>query len=112
MREVSWANIRDKVCIGALDGAQMLAPIPLAATLGLSGVRAPMIAAMSLGLNGNAITVSNALYEQLLQRDADIADSSAQCLKALENLVDARRREGAAPSDVCAQLKARNLSDN
>jgi nitrate/nitrite transport system substrate-binding protein len=102
VREVSWANIRDKVCIGALDGAQMLAPMPLAATLGLSGVRTPMIAAMSLGLNGNAITVSNALYEQLLARDARTVDSSAQCLKALEHLVDARRREGAAPLTFAA----------
>ena len=29
-REASWANIRDKVTIGALDGAHMLAPMALA----------------------------------------------------------------------------------
>ena len=34
-KEASWANIRDKVIIGALDGAQMLAPMPIAATLGI-----------------------------------------------------------------------------
>ena len=31
-REVSWANVRDKVAAGALDGAQMLAGMPLAAS--------------------------------------------------------------------------------
>ena len=33
-REVSWANIRDRVAFGELDAAHMLAPMPLAATLG------------------------------------------------------------------------------
>ena len=33
--EPSWANIRDKVALGALDGAHMLATMPLAATLGI-----------------------------------------------------------------------------
>ena len=32
-REVSWATIRDKVAVGALDGAHMLAPLAIAATL-------------------------------------------------------------------------------
>lgn len=36
-REVSWANIRDKVAMGALDGAHMLAPLPLAVNLGGAG---------------------------------------------------------------------------
>lgn len=31
-REASWANIRDKISIGALDGAHMLAGMPIAAT--------------------------------------------------------------------------------
>ncbi|MCG7911301.1 MAG: ABC transporter substrate-binding protein, partial [Candidatus Thiodiazotropha taylori] len=51
-RENSWANIRDKVGIGMLDGAQMLAAMPLASALGVSG-SVPMITGMSLDLNGN-----------------------------------------------------------
>ena len=39
-KEASWANIRDKVSIGALDGAHMLAGMPISATLG-SGRHAP-----------------------------------------------------------------------
>ena len=58
-REASWANIRDKVCVGALDGAHMLAGIPIATTLGLGFSRKPMLTAFSMDLNGNAITVSN-----------------------------------------------------
>src|SRR4029453_2863622 len=33
-REASWASIRDKVALGALDAAQMLAGMPLAAAVG------------------------------------------------------------------------------
>ena len=52
-REVSWANIRDKVAVGALDGAQMLAGMPLAAAAGIDPVASPLITAFSLDLNGN-----------------------------------------------------------
>ena len=30
-REASWANVRDKVAVGALDGGHMLGPMTLAA---------------------------------------------------------------------------------
>jgi len=63
--EASWANIRDKLIVGHLDGAQMLAPMLLAASLGIGGLRKPMITAFSLGLNGNAITASNSLFNAL-----------------------------------------------
>lgn len=65
VRESSWATIRDKVAFAILDGAHMLAPIPFASTLGLGSVRKPMLTALSLGLNGNAITVSKALSSAL-----------------------------------------------
>jgi nitrate/nitrite transport system substrate-binding protein len=64
-REVSWANIRDKVAVGLLDAAQMLAPMPLAASLGIDSVSVPMIAAMTLDLNGNAITLSQTLWQEI-----------------------------------------------
>ena len=47
-REVSWANIRDKLDLGAFDCAHMLAPMPIAATLGLGRATEPVIAPMSL----------------------------------------------------------------
>ncbi len=61
-REVSWANIRDKVAAGTLDGAQMLAPLPLAASLPEPVAGVPMLTALSLGLNGNVIGVSTRLH--------------------------------------------------
>ena len=64
-KEPSWSNIRDKVAFELLDGAQMLAPMPIASNLGIEGWKKPMVTAYSLSLNGNAITVSNALYQQM-----------------------------------------------
>ncbi|MEH6636394.1 MAG: CmpA/NrtA family ABC transporter substrate-binding protein [Halioglobus sp.] len=60
-REVSWANLRDKLVTGDLDAAQMLAPLPLATSLGVGGMRADVITGLALSLNGNAITLSPAL---------------------------------------------------
>ena len=56
-REVSWANIRDKVAVGALDGAHMLGPMALASSLGLAGVgpakrRRPAVIFVSRGKAG------------------------------------------------------------
>jgi len=60
-REASWATVRDKVAAGALDGAHMLAPIPLACTLGVGGAPQPMIAPMALNRCGAAFTLSRRL---------------------------------------------------
>lgn len=64
-REPSWSNIRDKVALGLLDGAHMLATLPLAMSLGLGAVTQSMAIPLVLGLNGNAITVSTELYDNL-----------------------------------------------
>lgn len=62
-QEVSWAIIRDKLATGALDGAQMLAPLPAMSTLGVSGLRIPLISGLVLSRNGNAITLANSFVE-------------------------------------------------
>jgi nitrate/nitrite transport system substrate-binding protein len=64
-REVSWANVRDKLVTGDLDAAQMLAPLPLATSLGMGGLRADVITGLALSLNGNAITLSPQLAQQI-----------------------------------------------
>ncbi len=64
-REVSWSTLRDKVAYGLLDGAQMLAPMPLAATLGLGAPAVAMTSTMVLSRGGNAITLSNRLLTEL-----------------------------------------------
>lgn len=64
-REPSWANIRDKLALGSLDAAQMLAPQPISMTLGLGPIREPVIAAMGLGQGGNTITIGAALCHRM-----------------------------------------------
>ena len=64
-RQSSWAGLRDKLVVGALDGAQMLAPMVLASTLGLGGLKEAMVAALALNLGGNSITVSGTLAARL-----------------------------------------------
>ncbi|MDP1930342.1 MAG: CmpA/NrtA family ABC transporter substrate-binding protein [Gammaproteobacteria bacterium] len=64
-REVSWANLRDKLVIGDLDAAHLLAPLPMTTTFGAGGIRGNLLTGLSLGLNGNAITVSNSLWDSL-----------------------------------------------
>lgn len=61
-RELGWATIRDKILHGELDAAHALAAMPVAATLGLGSIPVDCITALVLNLNGNAITLSNALH--------------------------------------------------
>ncbi|MDV3251453.1 ABC transporter substrate-binding protein [Devosia sp. BK] len=75
-RETSWANIRDRSALGHFDVAQMLAPMPIAASLGLTPIATKMIAPVVLGLGNNAITVSAALWEQM-QREGAVTDLEA-----------------------------------
>jgi ABC-type nitrate/sulfonate/bicarbonate transport system substrate-binding protein len=65
IREISWANIRDRVAVGQFDVAHMLGPMPIAASLGLSPIDVPVIAPIALGLGGNAVTVSTALWRDM-----------------------------------------------
>lgn len=85
-REHSWASIRDKVGLGVLDGAQMLASMPVAARLGVAGPRLDMVTGFVLDLNGNAITLSKRLYSAVVATDPDAGFSPLAASKAL-NLV-------------------------
>ncbi|NVK25683.1 MAG: ABC transporter substrate-binding protein [Gammaproteobacteria bacterium] len=61
----SWATVRDRLHAGLLDAAQMLAPMPLASTLGLNGSKCEVITAFNLSMNGNGITISTALLNKI-----------------------------------------------
>src|SRR5438128_2040276 len=100
-REASWANIRDKVAVGALDGAHMLGPLPIACTLGLGVPPTPMIAPYSLNLNGAAFTVSVELSEALRRTDPAGMEARPRTARPLKHLIDRRRAEG-LPSLVFA----------
>ncbi len=69
-RETSWANIRDRLAVGHFDVAHMLGPMPIACNLGLTPLAARTIVPMALGLGGNAVTVSNALWSVMADEGA------------------------------------------
>lgn len=90
-REVSWANVRDKVAVGALDGGHMLGPMTLAASMGIGGERTPMTVPMSLNLNGSAITLSTALAEAMRAVDPEGMAAKPRTARPLARLIAARR---------------------
>lgn len=65
-KQNSWSTLRDKLHSGTLDAAQILAPMPLASTLGVGVNAQTMITPFVLSLNGNAITLSESLYQDIL----------------------------------------------
>jgi nitrate/nitrite transport system substrate-binding protein len=96
-KETSWANIRDKVALGILDGAQMLAAMPLAMSLGIGPMPRPMVTAYSMDLNGNAITVSNALYERMQAVDPVAMKRHPISAKSLKSVIDENRKSNGKP---------------
>ncbi|WP_353570508.1 CmpA/NrtA family ABC transporter substrate-binding protein [Candidatus Albibeggiatoa sp. nov. BB20] len=64
--QANWKVLLDGVIDGQLDGAHMLAGQPLGATIGF-GTQAHIITAFSMDLNGNGITVSNEIWEEMQQ---------------------------------------------
>lgn len=62
--QANWKVLLDRVITGELDGAHMLAGQPLAATIGF-GTRADIVTPFSMDLNGNGITVSNAVWDMM-----------------------------------------------
>ncbi|MEX1035079.1 MAG: CmpA/NrtA family ABC transporter substrate-binding protein [Sneathiella sp.] len=90
-REISWANIRDRMAVGHFDIAHMLAPMPVAAAIGLSPVPVEILAPMALGLGGNAVTVSTSLHELLRENGYDGSLDPGIAGKSLARLIGRRR---------------------
>ena len=97
VRESSWANIRDKVAVGALDGAHMLAGTPLAVELGISPVKEVMQTSFSMDLNGNGITVSLPLLEQLLALVPEMLAQRPVSAAGIARVVTRHREQGLPP---------------
>ena len=60
----NWKVLLDRVLDGEIDGAHMLAGQPITSTIGY-GTKGHLVTAFSMGLNGNAITVSNAVWQAM-----------------------------------------------
>jgi nitrate/nitrite transport system ATP-binding protein len=94
-RESAWSALRDKLRAGLLDGAHLLSGIPLAAAARPGNT--PLLSALSLNLNGNGITVSNALYERLCTNTKDDLQNPQVAAKALKRFIGENKLAGNRP---------------
>ncbi|HEY6529967.1 MAG TPA: CmpA/NrtA family ABC transporter substrate-binding protein [Cellvibrionaceae bacterium] len=62
--QANWKVLFDRVVSGELDGAHMLAPMPVGAATGVI-TKAEIISPFTLSYNGAAITVSNSVWEEM-----------------------------------------------
>jgi nitrate/nitrite transport system substrate-binding protein len=94
--QANWKVLLDGVISGTLDGAHMLAGQPLAATIGY-GTEAHIVTPFSMDLNGNAITVSNEIWDQMKPNIPMMEDGRPQhpiSASALKPVVDAYNNSG------------------
>jgi len=94
--QANWKVLLNGVIDGQLDGAHMLAGQPLAATIGF-GTKAHIVTPFSMDLNGNGITVSNEVWEQMKPHLPKMEDGRPEHpiqAKYLKKVVDDYKAEG------------------
>ncbi len=94
--QANWKVLLDRVITGELDGAHMLSGQPLGATIGF-GTKAHVITPFTMDLNGNATTVSNAVWAEMKKHIPSGADGKpVHPIKAdaLKKVVEKYRAEG------------------
>jgi nitrate/nitrite transport system substrate-binding protein len=72
-RQASWAAVRDGLCDGRLDAAQLLYGMAYGLELGIGGVEMPMAVLMTLNQNGQGISLARRLSEQGVVDGASLA---------------------------------------
>ncbi len=95
--EGAWAAVRDKIALGALDGAHLLGPMPIALACGLGGVSARLSVGAGMGRNGNTIALSRALADE-----AGLDGQGALAPGAFAAALRARGRAGRSPVRLAA----------
>ncbi|MBV1918872.1 MAG: ABC transporter substrate-binding protein [Sphingomonadaceae bacterium] len=65
VKDMSWATVLDRLLYGHSDAAHLVAPLPIAVTLGRGRPAQPLSVPFVLGLNGNAVTLRTELAEQI-----------------------------------------------
>ena len=92
----NWKQLLDNVINGELDGAHMLSGQPLAATIGF-GTKAHVVTAYTMDLNGNGITVSNDVWDQMVANDPALDTPTPKhpiTADSLKNVVQEKMDEG------------------
>lgn len=78
-REPSWKALAQGITAGRLDAAQMVTGMPLGLTLGMEGnPSVPIVSAMNLSRNGNAITFAKQYFKDGIRTLADFKQAIAQ----------------------------------
>lgn len=96
-RENSWASLRDKLIVGLIDGAHLLAPLVMATHLGVGHVRTALTVPVRLSLDGNVIVVSDRLARGLKQAGYDRALGAGNFPAALAAVIKDKRVGGDRP---------------
>ena len=94
--QANWKNVLDRVIDGELDGSHMLAGQPVAAGAGF-GRQADLVTPFSMDLNGNAITMSNAVWEEMkayVPKGADGKPVHPISAEALKPVIEAYKKSG------------------
>ena len=81
-KEASWAAVRDKLVNGELDAAHVLYGLIYGVHMGAGGPKKDMAVLMSLNHNGQAVTLSNKLFEK-----------GVKDVPSLKALIDKEKRE-------------------
>nr|WP_321409979.1 CmpA/NrtA family ABC transporter substrate-binding protein [uncultured Carboxylicivirga sp.] len=92
----NWKNVLDRVIDGELDGSHMLAGQPIAAAAGF-GRQAALVTPFSMDLNGNGITVSNAIWDKMKEHvpvDADGKPVHPIKADALKPVIESYKHDG------------------
>jgi NitT/TauT family transport system ATP-binding protein len=98
IRDVSWANIRDRLAFHQFDVAHMLAPMTVASHLGLGSNPSPAFAPFALGRGGNAITLSVPLYREMQEvAGLEGGEGALANAVALQQVIHRRRASGRKP---------------
>ncbi len=90
----SWSTLRDKLQTGLLDAAQLLAPMPLASSLGLGSMQVQMSVPMVLSQNGNAISLSPVLCHEILRNNALAELPFPMPASLLRQSIERRKKSG------------------
>lgn len=102
----SWSSVRDMLSFGAVDAAHMLAPLPIASSLGLGAGTVPLCAVSVMSMNGSVIGVSNGLASKLRDGGHNFGfDNATQAGQALIAVTEAPLRIGVPfPFSMHAEL--------
>lgn len=93
-RETSWAALRDRLAVAHLDVAHILAPMPIAANLGLGPLQMSLVVPIALGFGGNTVTVSQDVWRELHAAGAAVDFDAGAAVRALACVVADRRASG------------------